>query len=54
MLEILLTAFATGIVAYLIRKMDELDMKLDRVQEEVLFLSLHVRKRSTDEAIGEK
>jgi len=48
-LEILITTFATGFMAYLVKKIDGIEIKLDRVEEEVLFLSLHSRKRSTDD-----
>ena len=49
MLEILITTLVTSLMAYLIKKIDGIETKLDRVEEEVLFLSLNSRKRSTDD-----
>jgi len=48
MLEILITSLVTGVMAYLVKKIDGIETKLDRVEEEVLFLSLNSRKRFTD------
>jgi len=47
-MEVILSVVLSIFFAYIVKKLESLEAKVDRMQEEVLFINLNMKKRHSD------